>query len=69
MMDTPHIDKKKPLHDTVNDAVQYEIFGEITPYASATFDADQNISDFKENNNSINMVYAVMGCLSRPLAT
>jgi hypothetical protein len=49
--------------------VQYEIFWEITPEILAEFDADQNISDFKENNNVIRMVYALMGRPSRPLAT
>jgi hypothetical protein len=28
------------------------------------FDADQNISDFKENNNDIKMVYGLMEYLS-----
>jgi hypothetical protein len=41
--------------------VQYEIFGEITPETLAGFDADQNISDLKENNNSISKVYKLMG--------
>jgi len=49
--------------------VRYEIFREITPETLAEFDADQNISDFNQNNNVISMVYALMGRLSRPLAT
>jgi hypothetical protein len=48
--------------------VQYEILGEITPEPLAEFDADQNISDFKENNNIISMVYTAMGWLSRSRA-
>jgi hypothetical protein len=68
MMDSPHIDKKETGRDTTIDAVQYEIFREITPIASAKFDADQNISDFKENNNSKHMVYALIGRLSQPSA-
>jgi hypothetical protein len=49
--------------------VQYEILGKITPEPLAEFDADQNISDFKENNNVIRMVYDQMGRFSCSLAT
>jgi hypothetical protein len=48
--------------------VQYEILREITPETLAKFDAGQNISDFKENNNVIRMVYALMGSRSHTLA-
>jgi hypothetical protein len=44
--------------------VQYEIFREITPETLAGFDEDQNISNFKENNNIIIKVYGSMGYLS-----
>jgi hypothetical protein len=54
------LSQKETSHDTAIDAVQYEIFREITPETLAEFDAGQNISDFKENNNSINMVYGSM---------
>jgi hypothetical protein len=58
------LSQKETVHDTANDAVQYEIFREITPETLAGFDKDQNISDFKEINNTINVVYGDMGWLS-----
>jgi hypothetical protein len=48
--------------------VQYEFSGEITPEILVVFDQDQNISDFKENNNDISMVYGAMGPASWPVA-
>ncbi|MDA8257858.1 MAG: hypothetical protein M0Z99_19895 [Betaproteobacteria bacterium] len=56
--------QKETGHDTAIDAVQYEISGEITPEISVAFDKDQNISDFKENNNNIIMVYGAMDLAS-----
>jgi hypothetical protein len=58
------LSQKETVHNTAIDAVQYEIFWEITPEILAEFDADQNISDFNEINNNINMVYGSMGCPS-----
>jgi hypothetical protein len=43
-----------------------EIWAQITLEFQAPFDAGQNISDFKNNNNEINMVYVWMGCPSCP---
>jgi len=60
--------QKETGHDTAIDAVQYEIFGEITPEILAAFDKDQNISDFNKNNNIISMVYGGMGPPSWPVA-
>jgi hypothetical protein len=37
-----------------------ENFRQITLVTPSPFDADQNISDFKGNNNSISMVYIAM---------
>jgi len=58
------LSQKETVHNTAIDAVQYEIFWEITPEILAEFDADQNISDLNEINNNINMVYGSMGCPS-----
>jgi len=52
--------QKETGHCTAIDAVQYKIFREITPETLAKLDTDQNISDFNENNNYINMVYGSM---------
>jgi hypothetical protein len=53
MMDSPHIDKEKPWLSDRFDAVQYQKFSADYRCTLSPLDADQNISDFKENNNTI----------------
>jgi hypothetical protein len=57
MMDSPHLNKKKPLAILHLMRCSMGILGEITRNELAFIDAGQNISDFNKNNNTISVGY------------
>jgi hypothetical protein len=68
MMDSPHLNKKKPLAILHLMRCSIGIFRELTLEDLAMFDVGQNISNLKENSNAISRVYREMGRLCRVFA-